>query len=675
MKLSKKLISILLTFIIMLGVVFTTPANISAAGTAKTVDEAMAWLRSIIGTPLNPDGVYGPQCVDLIVSYYDFLGVPRSSGNAKDYATNQLPSGFTRIKDAVPQAGDVLVYSASSNNVYGHVAIFESTNVTYHQNYYGHSYVERVTGVRYNGFSEPYWGVIRPNFTTSHWYDSFTAEDLGDSFFASLAKSDSGVYLANINGNVELANHETIYDNSHIWKFSRQSDNSYFLTNCASGAVMDVANAGTAEGTNVSMCPLNSSDAQKWYFYKQSDGSYVVRPKLCSLALDVNGGHDDFGTNVQLWTYNQSAAQKFSLIMQPTVSAPEFSVEPGDYKTLTTFKCKTDAKPFSYDLVINIVNGDKVTEYKTINMVQNNVFMYELPEGIYQAYARVSNGYSNAQSNKVTFEVSGKPVVGEDGWIYSPKLYSDVTSANYEIQYLHTYSEVASESPGTGWTKGDFVKKEYVNSGEPYWSDIELSASDTRVVVNYIYYHFCGGSTGNDANFAQTGNFNHYDWLPNDGVYEHSSHADYDDSRYKFYHLKWTNGSDAYCKSGVSCDGSFGSHGNRSCYWYKRTQYQDKVAVELYEYTKPSVWVSKLDSTADSVTYRYRLRSGGVFGDANGDGKVTVADATTIQKYCASLLSFSDNTKALADVDRNGRITVSDATKIQKFIAGIVPAL
>lgn len=675
MRLSKKLISILLAFVIMIGVVFVVPANISAAGTAKTVDEALAWLRSLIGTPLDPDGAFGPQCVDLIVSYYDFLGVPRSSGNAKDYATNWLPSGFTRIQGAVPQAGDVLVYSASEKNKYGHVAIFESTYVTYHQNYYGHSYVERVTDVRYNGFSDAYWGVIRPNFTTSHWYDSFTAENLGDNFYASLAKSDSGVYLANIKGNVELANHETIYDNSHIWRFSRQSDNSYTLYNCATGDVMDVANAGTTEATNIGMCPLNNGDAQKWFFYKQSNGSYVIRPKYCPLVLDVSGGYNDFGTNIQLWSYNQSPGQMFTLIMQPAVSAPELIVTAGDYKTLTTFKCKTDVKPVLYDLYISKVDGDNVTLYKTVNMVGNETFMYELPEGVYEVYAQVSNGYSTAKSNVVTFEVTGKPVVGNDGWIYSKKLYSDITSSNYEIQYLHTYSKIAAESPGKGWTKGDFAKTEYVNSGEPKWSYIEPVASDTCVVLNYIYYHYCGGSTGIDANFTATDKFNHYDWLPKDGVYEYSVAADYDDSRYKFYHLKWSNGSDAYCSSGVSCDGAFGSHGGRSCYWYKYTQYQDKVAVDYYYYSKPATWTSSYDSSADSVTYRYKLREGGMFGDTNGDGKVTVSDATTIQKYCASIVNFSDSTKLLADVDGNGRITVSDATKIQKYLAGIVPTL
>ena len=652
--------------------------NYNLTGNGAT--DIVAVANAQIGRSKSALGYTEAWCADFVSDCAKLAGqsaaVPFNGGVAYLYNAVIAAGGYT-VSNA--QAGDLVFYYCTTDNAWCHVAVMtDSVNSTH-----GNVGVN-VTNVRYNYYCDGYYDInggkcytaifVRPNYQLSTAVLG-TPSDLGDNFYASLAKNDSGVYIANVNGNIELADHNTVSDNAHIWKFVRQSDNSYTLYNCATGTVMDAANAGTVNGTNVCMCPLNNGDAQKWFFYKQSNGAYVIRPKYCSLVLDVNGGYNDIGTNIQLWTYNQSVAQMFSLIMQPTVNAPSLTVEPGDYKNLTTFKCKTDVKPLSYDLVISTVSGDNVTHYKTINKVQNETFMYELPEGTYQAYAVVSNGYSTAESNKITFSVTGKPVTGDDGWTYSNKLYSDITSANYEIQYLHTYSKVSSESPGAGWTKGDLVKREYVNSGDPYWSYIELPTSDTVVLVNYIYYHYCGASTGSDANFTASGGYVHYDWLPASGVYEYSVKNDYDDSRYKFYHLKWTNGSDAYCSSGTSCDGSAGSHGNRSCYWYKYSQYQNKVAVDYYRYTKPSQWTSVADSSADSVTYRYKLKESTVFGDANGDGKVTVVDATMIQKYSASLVSFSDATLTMLDVDRNGRVNVSDATKIQKYIAGIVSKL
>lgn len=164
----KKFISILLALIIMLSVINMALFSVGAAGTSRTQAEALAWVKSVVGKSIDADGVYGAQCVDLILAYYDYLGVPRSSGNGGDYAYNTLPSGWSRIQGAAPQPGDILVYTGG----YGHVAIFESTYSTYHQNFNGHSYVERIT-FAYNKLTNPYWGVIRPNFNThTHSYSS-----------------------------------------------------------------------------------------------------------------------------------------------------------------------------------------------------------------------------------------------------------------------------------------------------------------------------------------------------------------------------------------------------------------------------------------------------------------------------------------------------------------------
>lgn len=50
-------------------------------------------------------------------------------------ATNSLPSGWTRVQGGTPQTGDILVYSGNSQNPYGHVTIYKSDYVTYHQNF------------------------------------------------------------------------------------------------------------------------------------------------------------------------------------------------------------------------------------------------------------------------------------------------------------------------------------------------------------------------------------------------------------------------------------------------------------------------------------------------------------------------------------------------------------
>ena len=44
----------------------------------------------------------------------------------------------------------------------------------------------------------------------------------------------------------------------------------------------------------------------------------------------------------------------------------------------------------------------------------------------------------------------------------------------------------------------------------------------------------------------------------------------------------------------------------------------------------------------------------GLLGDADGDGSVTITDATVIQRYDVNMIELNDTAKKLADVDRDG---------------------
>ena len=156
----KRALSLLLVLLMVMSLV---PMSALAATNGHTANEAIGWVQSQVGKALDYDGAYGAQCVDLIKYYYDYLGCASyARGNGSDYATNALPSGWTRLKGAQPRLGDILVYTGGYNN-YGHVAIYESDYVSYHQNFNGKQYVVRAT-CKYNALNNPYWGVIRPDF-------------------------------------------------------------------------------------------------------------------------------------------------------------------------------------------------------------------------------------------------------------------------------------------------------------------------------------------------------------------------------------------------------------------------------------------------------------------------------------------------------------------------------
>ena len=59
-------------------------------------------------------------------------------------------------------------------------------------------------------------------------------------------------------------------------------------------------------------------------------------------------------------------------------------------------------------------------------------------------------------------------------------------------------------------------------------------------------------------------------------------------------------------------------------------------------------------------------------GDVNGDGQITIADATLIQKYLSGIKSSEKFYSQYADFDRSGKVDIVDATMIQKYLSGTI---
>ena len=74
-----------------------------------------------------------------------------------------------------------------------------------------------------------------------------------------------------------------------------------------------------------------------------------------------------------------------------------------------------------------------------------------------------------------------------------------------------------------------------------------------------------------------------------------------------------------------------------------------------------------------TVTYNYIPYVAPSFknNDLTNDGKVTIKDATAIQKYLAKMITFTDEQVKLADYDYNGQVSVKDTTSLQKHLANI----
>ena len=295
----KRRVLCLILAVIMVACLLPTAAFASTNG--KTADDAINWVKSLEGQPVGSG-----ECVALIKAYYSYLGQTSPGGNGADYSWNQLPAGWQRLQNAQPQKGDILVYSGNAANPYGHVAIYESDKSTWHQNYAYQRKVVHVTNVRYNGFDNPYWGVIRPDFGSAVFKPDFI--NIGTNIYRYIIRADKWMptgtcYDQNAKQDVKIVNSGSS-DPNMIWLFTRMgNDNSYVIQNAYNNYYLCYEGNCASQAKITTSSKLTSSCY--WYVaYYNGLCKLVAKDSVASgnwLVVDCTGGYATPGTQLQLY--------------------------------------------------------------------------------------------------------------------------------------------------------------------------------------------------------------------------------------------------------------------------------------------------------------------------------------------------------------------------------------
>lgn len=309
-------------------------------------------------------------------------------------------------------------------------------------------------------------------------------------------------------------------------------------------------------------------------------------------------------------------------------------------------------------------------------------------------------------------------------YAYDPSMYNLLTEGKGQcIAYALAYarllalvgidSEVVSSSKmNHAWLKVK-IDGEYYNV-DPTWDD---PIADRPGHASHAYFLYsdeafqagvkCSAHTDYESYYPATSKkYDNYDMLHrintrlcySDGTFfaiDNSYNSDYEKCMIKYdetndsativnrFNARWSAGGNSYWVGGYmsldECDKILYCNTDNKIYYY------DIKTGELNEYTTDAELNGKCYGLlikdnqvyaviADNPNTTASLVLAGdcikrepevVNGDVNGDGVVTIADATLIQKYLANIISFSAEQIAAADTNRNGTIDVTDVTKIQ----------
>ncbi len=255
------------------------------------------------------------------------------------------------------------------------------------------------------------------NVASATWYGSLTPVNLGETFDSVLLAKDPWITIRALGAeedyNVILQSEQGV--TSEMWRFTRQDDGSYVITNFATGRVLDAYGLGTTDFTNVFTDVYNGGGNQKWFIYEKN-GGYVLRPAYSDMVLDVDHAIFESGTNIEIHAQNDSTAQNFALYYEnASYGTPKtgniiaeadgctvtLNIDKGFYIDQQNIYRSTDKE--NWLLINSGTNEDNLT-VTDAKLNENTTYYYKVT---------YSNRYYNIESDIVSVTTGYKPVIGD----------------------------------------------------------------------------------------------------------------------------------------------------------------------------------------------------------------------------------------------------------------------
>ncbi len=463
-----RILSLILAVTLLSGII-TTPCVVNASTNGYTQQQAVNWAISQIGKSIDADGASGYQCVDLAKAYYGYLGQSQVSGNGKDYATNALPSGWTRIQNSgsfSPMSGDVAVWTNTESG-YGHVAIITAvsgSNITIVEQNYEGSYCSKRTCA-----TSGIWGVVRPDFPADY-------ADFGTGFYGVILNTASWKPITCEDDGYVRLRAETERSNQ-VWYFKKQSDGSYAITSAINGKALEMYNGITNDASPLRVHDVYWGGAyQSWFIYPQGNG-YIIKSKHYqeqNKVMDLYGNYTADGTSININTQNNGNAQIWSIYKADDVQlkSPSLSVSAGNSATNTKFTWSETYGESYY--IITIKNSSGV--YKKVEGISGTAYDIVLPAGTYTAYVDTVNYYHGKTSNTVSFTVKDKTYTVS----YNANGGSGVPSSQTKL-HNKTLTLSTTKSSRTGYTFKNWNTKSN-GSGTSYSSGGSYTANSAATL-------------------------------------------------------------------------------------------------------------------------------------------------------------------------------------------------
>lgn len=216
----------------------------------------------------------------------------------------------------------------------------------------------------------------------------------------------------------------------------------YSLRNVSSGWYLDVDNAWTASGTNVSTYTYHGGSNQRFQFLYLGKGLYEIKPVYVDLRLHISGD------NAVVQTKNRSTAQRFKLQLVGSRTAVILSESSGYTKALGI--SGANAQQVTYSRLSNKSTAQWVLEYADtgpasvyetfhIRNVNRNLYLDVYNEST--AVGATVHGYLGLAQANQEWKMVPHP---SGGYSLKPVIRSDMA-----LSYIGTYLTIQNDNSNT----------------------------------------------------------------------------------------------------------------------------------------------------------------------------------------------------------------------------------
>ena len=619
----KKIVSVLIAMIILFTVAPITTS-------ALTQNDVVSWMDSKNGTTIY-DG--GSQCVAAFNSYLRIWGI---SNPISKYPVNyayqifnyNAPDDWQKISGSGNyQVGDVVIWNSSVGGGAGHVGMVYSTSggtvKIFDQNYV----TKNVCGIHNIAQTSAIIGVFRPPLGNN----LPDQVDLGTDFYAYIMNTNSWKPLVNDSSHNACFNYD-VYENQKIWHFIKKSNGSYKIISLFDNNALDVDLGKSDSGTDVGVWTDSDTANQEWFIYGSS-AQYYLKPNCSNCVLDMTGGKYYDGVNAQIFTKNGTDAQLFQIWKVDIVG--DFSIKSTVDDNIVNLDWTPSNNAEGYK--VNIWNTDSIEDTPYCSCVTTNThFSKELPQGNYRVCVFSYNNSSEKASNIIY--VTTKDVISS----------IDIDSLGFKL----SLSSNSYTYDGKAKTPTVTIK-----------NDTATLIKDTDYTVEYS-----NNINAVTATVTVTGIGNYTGILTKTFIINKAQQTVNATISSNTLDIGDTSEITASGQGTISYISS-----NTNVATVNNSGIVTGISAGTATITVTATGNNNYNEA--SKTFTVLVKNSHVLGDVNCDGVISIADATTLQKYLANIVDFNDEQLAVADTNGDGSVSIADATQIQKYLAQLIPSL